>query len=290
MALADRANEFVDRKEPWELAKQPTSRQSCATSAPSCSTCTARSSIYLAPVLPRLVEQTERAPGRPPQLGRRRTAAGRHAGQRVHPPDAARRPEEARGHDRRKQPTPRADAAARSRCPRGRRRATTAPRSRPSRWRPSARIDDFTKVDLRVARVIDAEHVPEAKKLLKLTVSLGGEVTRTVFAGIKSSYEPRSSGRAPGRHRRQPRAAQNEVRRQRGHGRRRRRRRKEVYLLAPEAAPSPASACTEPRCTCVRSTGFATGVTARSRNRIRSNTDGHRLCKGSKRLGSWIRA
>jgi methionyl-tRNA synthetase len=51
-------------------------------------------------------------------------------------------------------------------------------------------IDDFTKVDLRVARVIAAEEVPEAKKLLKLTLSLGGEVRRQVFAGIKAAYKP----------------------------------------------------------------------------------------------------
>jgi methionyl-tRNA synthetase len=51
-------------------------------------------------------------------------------------------------------------------------------------------IDDFTKVDLRVARVIAAEEVPEAKKLLKLTVSLGGDVKRQVFAGIKAAYKP----------------------------------------------------------------------------------------------------
>ncbi len=51
-------------------------------------------------------------------------------------------------------------------------------------------IDDFAKVDLRVARVLAAEHVPEAKKLLKLTLSLGGDNTRTVFAGIKAAYEP----------------------------------------------------------------------------------------------------
>jgi methionyl-tRNA synthetase len=51
-------------------------------------------------------------------------------------------------------------------------------------------IDDFTKVDLRVARVIAAEEVPKAKKLIKLTLSLGGDERRTVFAGIKSAYEP----------------------------------------------------------------------------------------------------
>ena len=51
-------------------------------------------------------------------------------------------------------------------------------------------IDDFAKVDLRVARVIEAEEVPEARKLLKLTVSLGGDQTRQVFAGIKKAYQP----------------------------------------------------------------------------------------------------
>ena len=51
-------------------------------------------------------------------------------------------------------------------------------------------IDDFTKVDLRVARILMAEEVAEARKLLKLTVSLGGDVTRTVFAGIKGFHDP----------------------------------------------------------------------------------------------------
>jgi methionyl-tRNA synthetase len=55
---------------------------------------------------------------------------------------------------------------------------------------PECTIDDFTKVDLRVARIVAAEEVPEAKKLLKLTVSLGGDATRTVFAGIKGFHEP----------------------------------------------------------------------------------------------------
>ena len=51
-------------------------------------------------------------------------------------------------------------------------------------------IDDFVKVDLRVARIVAAEQVPEARKLLKLTLSLGGDVRKTVFAGIKAAYEP----------------------------------------------------------------------------------------------------
>jgi methionyl-tRNA synthetase len=50
-------------------------------------------------------------------------------------------------------------------------------------------IEDFSKVDLRVARIVAAEAVPEANKLLKLTLDIGSE-TRTVFAGIKSAYDP----------------------------------------------------------------------------------------------------
>ncbi len=50
-------------------------------------------------------------------------------------------------------------------------------------------IDDFTGVDLRVARIVNAEAIPEADKLLKLTLDIGNE-TRTVFAGIKSAYDP----------------------------------------------------------------------------------------------------
>ena len=49
-------------------------------------------------------------------------------------------------------------------------------------------IDDFCKVDMRVARILTAEAVKEAKKLLKLTLNLGGNNNRQVFAGIKAAY------------------------------------------------------------------------------------------------------
>jgi len=51
-------------------------------------------------------------------------------------------------------------------------------------------IDEFSKVDLRVARIVNAEHVEGAEKLLKLTLDIGEEKPRTVFAGIKSVYDP----------------------------------------------------------------------------------------------------
>lgn len=54
-------------------------------------------------------------------------------------------------------------------------------------------FDDFAKLDFRIAKIVQAEHVEEADKLLKLTLDLGtstGNVQRTVFAGIKSAYVP----------------------------------------------------------------------------------------------------
>ncbi|WP_435627463.1 methionine--tRNA ligase [Candidatus Ferrigenium straubiae] len=57
-------------------------------------------------------------------------------------------------------------------------------------FEPFIGIDDFMKVDLRVAKIVNAEHVEGAEKLLKLTLDIGEEKPRTVFAGIKSAYDP----------------------------------------------------------------------------------------------------
>ena len=54
---------------------------------------------------------------------------------------------------------------------------------------PQIQFDDFAKVDLRIAKIIKAEHVEGADKLLQLTLDIGGE-SRLVFAGIKSAYQP----------------------------------------------------------------------------------------------------
>lgn len=55
---------------------------------------------------------------------------------------------------------------------------------------PDIAIEDFSKIDLRVARIISAESIPEADKLIKLVVDLGGNVTKQIFAGIKSAFNP----------------------------------------------------------------------------------------------------
>jgi methionyl-tRNA synthetase len=77
-------------------------------------------------------------------------------------------------------PTPtRADGAA---------PVEVAPIAQPISIEPIS-IEEFAKVDLRIARIVRAEHVEGADKLLKLTLDIGQE-ERTVFAGIKSAYAP----------------------------------------------------------------------------------------------------
>ena len=51
-------------------------------------------------------------------------------------------------------------------------------------------IEDFMKIDLRIGKIIEAESVPEADKLVRLKIDLGKLGTRQVFAGIKSAYSP----------------------------------------------------------------------------------------------------
>ncbi len=71
--------------------------------------------------------------------------------------------------------------------------ANSSPTSGPLADNPIAdeiQFDDFSKVDLRIAKILKAEHVEGADKLLQLTLDIGG-VTKNVFAGIKSAYNPK---------------------------------------------------------------------------------------------------
>jgi methionyl-tRNA synthetase len=79
------------------------------------------------------------------------------------------------------------------------RRSACGRRSR-SRWprrsgdieelAPEISIDDFTKIDLRVAKIVNCEHVEGSSKLLRLTLDVGEGRYRNVFSGIKSAYQP----------------------------------------------------------------------------------------------------
>ncbi len=68
--------------------------------------------------------------------------------------------------------------------------ATTTPASETPAATPTIAIDDFMKVDLRIARIADAGPVEGADKLVRLSLDLGPLGTRQVFAGIKSAYDP----------------------------------------------------------------------------------------------------
>ena len=59
-----------------------------------------------------------------------------------------------------------------------------------SKFEPFIGIDDFMKVDLRIARIVSAEHVEGADKLIRLSLDIGEDQPRQVFAGIKSAYDP----------------------------------------------------------------------------------------------------
>jgi len=186
MELADAANPYVEHARPWDLKKDPQKIDSLRDVCTVALNLFRQLSIYLAPVLPRLADRCGELLGDPivdwqqsqsPLLGKPVNAFKRMM-DRVQIEDLQKMIEDSRS-----------EVAE-----------TTAPPAQvwndsdqPLKAEPLAAeisIDDFAKVDLRIARIIAAEQVPEANKLLKLTLSLGGEERRQVFAGIKAAYQP----------------------------------------------------------------------------------------------------
>ncbi len=184
MDHADLANQVYDALKPWELAKnnKPLQAGLICTGALEAFRML---SIYLHPVLPELTKRAFYFLNLPPQswsdIDRHLTAGHRinqyeHLISRVDPKqlDAL--------FDIEKE-IPKVTVS------------TPHPATPPSAEiaRPAApatiSIDDFAKIDLRVAKIVKAEHVEGADKLLKLTLDIGSE-QRTVFAGIKSAYDP----------------------------------------------------------------------------------------------------
>jgi methionyl-tRNA synthetase len=177
MALADKANQFIDEHKPWILIKDESKldevQQVCTAGINAFrSLC-----IYLKPVLPNLVAEAEaflndgeltwedlQAPLLDHQINKFKPLMTRIES------DAVERMIE---------------ESKESLEP------TIDPNSPLGKDPISAEInfDDFAKIDLRIAKIVKAEHVDGADKLLQLTLDIGGE-TRNVFAGIKSAYEP----------------------------------------------------------------------------------------------------
>ncbi len=190
MGLADRANPYVEDRKPWELRKNP------ARAGELQDVCTVAINlfrqivIYLSPILPRLAKQAGDLLNDPieswnqsqaPLVGTR-VNKFTHMLQRVEEKDVQAMIEESK-------PAVSESPAAPGSAG-GSQWDDTGAALAAEPMAPECTIDDFAKIDLRVARVILAEDVADARKLLKLTLSLGGGTTKTVFAGIKEAYKP----------------------------------------------------------------------------------------------------
>jgi methionyl-tRNA synthetase len=184
MALADKANQYIDAKAPWVLAKDPTKQQETQ------DVCSMGLNLfrvlmhYLKPVLPAMAAEVEDFLNTPllwdnyqqPLLGHA-IKPFKPLMQRVDPLKVQAMVDASKEN---LQATPAATAAT---------VAATAPVSDIEAIAPTIQIDDFAKLDLRIARIVNAEHVEGADKLLRLQLDLGNE-TRQVFAGIKAAYQP----------------------------------------------------------------------------------------------------
>jgi methionyl-tRNA synthetase len=183
MALADRANQYIDERKPWVIAKQE------GADAQLQAVCSMGINLfrqligYLRPILPATATASETflqvAPLAWDQLGTplldHRIAKFKPLMTRVEPRQIAAMVEDS------KQDL--AQAAAQAAAPAASGPLTDDPIAE------TIEFADFGKLDLRIARIAAAAPVEGADKLLRLTLDLGGE-TRNVFAGIKSAYEP----------------------------------------------------------------------------------------------------
>jgi methionyl-tRNA synthetase len=181
MALADRVNEYVDANKPWELAKKPDMEARLHDVCTACIEAFRLLALYLKPVLPALAASVETFLNVAPLAwsdSARALGAGhaindyKHLMQRVDPKllDALFEPAEAE--------QPAAEPVEAVALPGGEAIA------------PVITIDDFAKIDLRIALIVACESVEGSTKLLRLTLDAGEGRTRDVFSGIASAYAP----------------------------------------------------------------------------------------------------
>ena len=185
MALADKANKFTEDNAPWTLKKDPAQAERLQQICTVALNLFRQLTLYLAPVLPQLARQAGELLNDPlvdwkqsqtPLLGSSLNEF-KHLMKRVEPAQVQAMIEASTE----KAP---ATAATASKYQDGPEALAAEALS------PTCSIDDFNKVDLRVARVLAAAEVKDSTKLLQLTLSLGGTEQRNVFAGIKGVYKP----------------------------------------------------------------------------------------------------
>jgi len=194
MDQADIVNAYVDANKPWELAKDP------ANSAALHEVCSRLMeafrilSIYLKPVLPELVKQVEAllnlqplqwADVAVPMPHGHRINPYAHLMQRVDPKmlDALFEMPEQAADAKGTHPHP-------SPLPEGEGEDGGCANSKIEALAPEIKLDDFAKIDLRIAKIVNCEHVEGSDKLLRLTLDAGEGRLRNVFSGIKSAYQP----------------------------------------------------------------------------------------------------
>ncbi len=187
MELADQANPFVENSQPWVLRKDPEKQQELQDVCTVALNLFRQLVVYLSPVLPELtgkanelfgVEISNWSDSQSPITGSQ-ISKFKHMMQRVEIKDVEAMIDETKDEAAAEETQSAANESQDS--------------DQPLKDEPLAEectIDDFVKVDLRVARIVAAQHVEGADRLLQLTLSLGGDETRNVFAGIKSAYEP----------------------------------------------------------------------------------------------------
>jgi len=198
MAHADRINHDFDAHQPWVLAKDPLKR---AELQAVCSRALAGFkllSVLIAPVLPQLAERAARelfALDRPftwsdAEVPPARVGAYRHLMTRVEPRqldalfDADKELSAAQASGRPKAAEPASTPAV------GPADGAPAPKAAALEGHNLISIDEFLRIDLRVARVVSAEQVAGADKLLKLRLDVGELGEREIFAGIRAAYDP----------------------------------------------------------------------------------------------------
>ncbi|UZD55952.1 methionine--tRNA ligase [Caldimonas aquatica] len=171
MLLADRVNEYVDQNKPWELAKQQGEDERLHQVCSVCIEAFRLLTIYLKPVLPAVAARVEGFLQIEPltfadvdrPLGAHAIGTYQHLMQRVDPKllDALFEP-----------PAP------------------AAPMPGGEEIAPTIAIEDFAKIDLRIAKIVDCQLVEGSEKLLRLTLDVGEGRLRNVFSGIKAAYKP----------------------------------------------------------------------------------------------------
>jgi methionyl-tRNA synthetase len=190
MELADRANAYIDSQRPWGVAKEPGRERDLQNICSIGLNAFRQLVIYLAPVLPRLADQAGRLLSDPikswsqagqPLVGTP-VAPFSHLMKRLDRKDVDAMIEESK--------EPETVGPAAQPAPAVNSYGDTDQALQAEPLAATCTIEEFAKIDLRVARVLAAEEVAGADKLLKLTVNFGGNATRTVFAGIKQAYRP----------------------------------------------------------------------------------------------------